>query len=172
MKRRIPENAFEIYQSMGEERSYEALADRLGVTKRAVTKAAAREQWQERLSSIQARAREAADQASVDVRKEAAERHLKVARFIQSRSIEALKSMPIESAMDGIRAYGMAVNMERLVLGEPTDRTALTVEEVTKREIALLLLKPGEREPAIQTLESKVRGVSGEKASLEEEPES
>lgn len=169
MKRRIPENAFEIYQAMGEGRSYEALADRFEVSKRAVTKAAAREKWQERLSAIQARAREAADQVSVDVRKEAAERHLKVARFIQSRSIEALKAMPIESAMDAIRAYGIAVNMERLVLGEPTDRTALTVEEVTKREIALLLLKPGEKEPPIQTLESRGAQAGKEQVELESE---
>lgn len=154
MKRRIPENAFEIYQGLGAARSYETLAERFGVSKRAVVKAAARERWQERLDAIQEKARERSDERSVDTLREITERHLKVLRYIQGRAIETLKSTPLESAMDAVRAYGLAVDKERMLLGEPTERTAVSLEEVTKREIATLLLRPGEKESEIEGLEA------------------
>jgi len=154
MKRRIPENAFDLYQSLGAGRSYEALADRFGVSKRAIVKAAARERWQERLDAIQAKARERSDERSADALRDITERHLKVLRYIQGRAIETLKSTPLESAMDAVRAYGLAVDKERLLLGEPTERSAVSIEEVTKRELAALLLRPGERESEIESYES------------------
>ena len=44
--RKIPPEAFDHYFSLGPERSYEAVARKYGVTKRAVTKLAKRESWQ------------------------------------------------------------------------------------------------------------------------------
>jgi len=44
-----------------------------------------------------------------------------------------LKSMPLSAAMDAVKALDLAIKQERLVRGEPTDRTA-SVEEVIKRE--------------------------------------
>ena len=90
----------------------------------------------------------------MDALREVTERHLKVLRYIQGKAIETLKSTPLESAMDAVRAYGLAVDKERLLLGEPTERTAVSLEEVTKREIAALLLRPGEKESEIESYES------------------
>lgn len=153
MKRRIPENAFQVYEAMGSERSYEQLAARFGVTKRAIAKAAARERWQERLEAIQRQAHESFDQRLLDLRKQAFERHLKVMRYIQTKAIETLQALPLASAMDAVRAYCLAVDKERLLLGDPTERTAVSIEEVTRRELASLLLRAGESESPIETLE-------------------
>ena len=45
--------------------------------------------------------------------------------------------------MDAIRAAELAIKLERLVVGEPTERAALTIEQVTKQEINELLVADG-----------------------------
>lgn len=67
-------------------------------------------------------------------------RHIKVLRFIQGKAIDALKSMPLESAMDAVRAFTLSVQKERLIRGEPTDRNALDIEQLIKREYAMLMI--------------------------------
>ena len=47
MSGRIPPDALEYYVSLGADRSYEKVADHYGVSKRAVTKLAVRQRWQE-----------------------------------------------------------------------------------------------------------------------------
>ena len=49
MTAKIPPDAFDYYFGLGTGRSYQAVADRYGVTKRAVTNYATRERWRERL---------------------------------------------------------------------------------------------------------------------------
>jgi len=102
----------------------------------------------------------------VDALREVTERHLKVLRYIQGKAIETLKSTPLESAMDAVRAYGLAVDKERLLLGEPTERTVTSIEEVTKREIAALLLRPGEKESEIESLEASAMATEAATADL------
>ena len=58
MSRKIPDDAFSAYCAMGPERSYRVLADKYEVSKRAITKLAAREGWLERLANIEREARE------------------------------------------------------------------------------------------------------------------
>ena len=53
MTRKIPDDAFEAYVALGPTgRSYQTLADRYSVSKRAITKCAAREEWAERMHYI------------------------------------------------------------------------------------------------------------------------
>jgi hypothetical protein len=66
-------------------------------------------------------------------------RHLKVLRFIQTKSIEALRSMPIENAMDAVRAFGLCLDKERTIRGEPSDRTQVDIAQVTRDEMRRLL---------------------------------
>ena len=63
-RRRLPEDAFLHYLSMGPERSYEALGSRYGVTKRAVAKRAKDEGWAAKLTELQEHAGEAGDGAA------------------------------------------------------------------------------------------------------------
>ena len=144
MNRKIPPDAFEFYFSLGAERSYEALAQKYGVTKRAVSKLAAKERWQERLRDLERKARERADERVLETLEDVSARHLKVLRFIQNKAIEALKSMPLDSAMDAVRAYHSSVEKERLIRGEPSERTEMSLEEITKRELRTLLVRSEE----------------------------
>ncbi|MFO1077985.1 MAG: hypothetical protein U1E73_09725 [Planctomycetota bacterium] len=120
--------------SLGPDRSYQAVADRLGVSKRAVTDRAAKERWKEKADQIEAKARQGAEQRMVETLEEMNIRHLKSLRLVQARAIEALRGMTLESAMDAVRALDIAVRQERLIRGEPSERAAVQVEEVIRRE--------------------------------------
>ena len=139
MSKRIPPEAFETYVSLGPGRSYRQVAEDHGVTKRAITSFARRENWSARLAKVESEARVETDKRAVDGLTEMNQRHTKIAKALQGKALEALKDMPLESARDVIRALDLGVRQERLILGEPTERQA-TVEEVTKREIRELLV--------------------------------
>ena len=134
MTHKIPADAFHYYISLGVGRSYQAVADKYGVSKRAVTRRAVQENWQARAAELEAKARRNADQRAVETLKEANNRHLKLLRLVQTRAIEALKAMPLSTAMEAVRALDLTIRQERVLLGEPSDRTAVSVEDVIRRE--------------------------------------
>lgn len=139
MNRKIPPDAFSFYFSLGPGRSYQAVAEHFGVSKRAVSNMAERENWQERLAEVERRARDKVDEKAVETLEDMNGRHLKVLRFIQNKAIEALKAMPIESAMDAVRAYGLTLDKERTIRGEPSDHTQVDLAAVTREEMRRLL---------------------------------
>jgi hypothetical protein len=71
------------------------------------------------------------------------DRHLRAMRFVQGRALDTLKSMPLENAMDAVRALAVSVREERVILGEPGERTAVTVEDAIKREYERWLVPAG-----------------------------
>lgn len=136
MIRRIPPDAFEYYISLGEDRSYQKVADHFEFTKRAIQNCAHRENWPRRLEQIERESRERTDKRLGETLDDIRERHLKTLRAMNARALEALKTYPISSGMDAIRAAEAAIKLERLIVGEPTDRNAVSVEEVIKREFS------------------------------------
>ncbi len=139
MARKIPEDAFAQYVAMGVERSYQALADVLGVTKRAITKIGAREGWAARLAKIEQTARERSDQRLAETLEEIRSRHLKTLRAMNARALSALQQFPLNSGMEAMRAAEMVIKLERLIVGEPSERTEVGIEEITRREVAKFL---------------------------------
>ena len=134
MNRKIPPEAFDYYVSLGLNRSYSAVAERYGVSKGSVVNAAKREHWQTRLKEIEEKARVASVQKAVETMQAITERHLRAMRAIQVKGLEVLQSVNLETAMDGVRAVDLGVKGERLILGEPTERAAVNIEELIKRE--------------------------------------
>lgn len=128
-----PDEAFQYYVGLGHERSYAKVAEHYGASKRAVTALAARENWAERLAKVEQEARSRADERAGEALDEMNERHLRIAKALQGRALEALRGMPLESPRDVIRALEVGVRQERLVRGEPTERTS-NVEEIVRRE--------------------------------------
>jgi len=137
--KKIPPDAFEYYLSLGPGRSYQAVAAKYEVSKRAVVDLAKRERWQGRVAEIEARARQAATDKAVETLEAVKVRHLKALRVIQAKALEALRAMPLETAIDAVRALDLSIRQERVVLGEPGERTELSVEEVIKREYEQLM---------------------------------
>ncbi len=131
---RLPENAFEYYVELGEARSYQAVADHFGVSKKTVTKHAKRDGWQERLVLAQRTAQAKSATRIVESLEEMNLRHLKTAQLLQKKSLETLKTHPLTSAIEAVRTLELGIKQERLIRGEPTERTATSVEEVIRRE--------------------------------------
>lgn len=144
MSNKIPEDAFAYYVSLQEERSHEAVAKFFGVSKRAVTKAAARQDWAARLEKIERDGRERADKKLAEAAGEVHLRHRKMLQGMAGRAVKAIAEFPLTSGMEGMRAAEMVIKLERLIAGEPTER--VDIAGTIKRECQTLLLKPGEEE--------------------------
>ncbi len=139
MTNRIPSDAFDYYVALGPGRSHRAVAEHFSISKRAVTKHAVKEQWAERLEKIESEARERSDKRLAETIEETRSRHLKTLRAIHNRALRGLQQFPLTSGMESIRAAELAIKLERLIVGEPSERTTLNVEETTRKEIQNLL---------------------------------
>jgi len=139
VNRKLPTDAFEQYRALGEQRSYTALAQRLGVSKRAVTKLAAKEGWTERMAKIEEGAREISDRKASEDLAAMHERHLATLKVMGVRVLSALRDCPITDGMDAIRAADITIKLERLLAGEASKRTELSIEAITRHEMATLL---------------------------------
>ncbi len=146
MVAKLPTSAFEFYVALGPGRSYQRVAEQFGVSKRTVTKHAVQENWATRLLEAEAEARGRSETKAVETLEAMNERHLKVARALQAKAVKALQELPLDSARDILKALELGLRQERLVRGEPTDRNALTLEEITKREMASWLVVDGEED--------------------------
>lgn len=131
---RLPADAFEQYVALGGSRTYQALAERLRVSKRSVVRKAVAEDWQGRLAKIEAASRDKLDEKLTETLAAVNGRHLKTLRLIQAKAIKALQAMALDSAIDAIRALDLSIKHERLILGEPSERTAVSVEDIIRRE--------------------------------------
>jgi hypothetical protein len=139
MNRRLPPDAMEYYVSLGADRSYQSVADHFGVAKITVTRLATDERWQERIRDMEQNAREKSEKRIADQMDAVRERHISSARILQGKALEALKNLPAEKAIRAASALAIGWKHELLILGEPTERNALSVEEVTRQEINSLL---------------------------------
>ena len=134
MKRKLPAEAFDFYLGLGVGRSYSQVAEHYGVSKGAVTALAKRDGWQGRLAKVEAEARSKSTAKAVESLEQVNDRHLRIARSLQAKALEALRSMSLEDARDVIRALDLGVKQERLILGEPSERSAISIEETIERE--------------------------------------
>ncbi len=136
---KIPGDAFETYVAMGAERSYQALAQKLRMDKRSIVRHAGKERWAERLAKIQEEGRASTDRKLASDLQAVRERQLQQARFLQGQALKAMKDASPKEAVKVATALHIGWKHELLLLGDPTERSELSVEEVTKREIQTLL---------------------------------
>ena len=148
MSRKLPPNAFAYYLELGVGRNYEAVGKQFGCSKRTVTNHATKDRWQERLAEAERARTKKAEEKAIETLDAMDERQLKVLRYIQGKAIETLKATPMDSAMDAVRAYTLAIEKERLIRGEPTERTAMDIEKKIREEHEKWLVPVEEPEPA------------------------
>ena len=134
MQNRLPFDAYEYYYSLGANRSYQAVANHFGVSKRSVTKRALKEKWQDQIAEMEAQIRENVTQKTRESVEEMMDRHLKQLTAIQGRAIEALRAMPLNTSMEAVRALALAMKEERVMRGEHVDSATKSVEEIIKQE--------------------------------------
>lgn len=149
MSRKIPEDAFTYYMSLGPDRSYAKVASKYGVSKRAVANRAKSDDWAGRAESIQQESRARQDAGIVDAFDEMNQRHLKVLKVIQGKALEALRTLPLERATDAVKALELVMRQERIARGEP-DEGNESVEQIIKREYERWLVKSDASSPEVQ----------------------
>ena len=86
MSGKIPPDALEYYLAPGSDRSCQKVADHYGVSKRAVTKHAARDRWRDKLIEFERKAREGAEKRALESLEGMNLRHLKSLKIIQVRT--------------------------------------------------------------------------------------
>lgn len=133
-RRKLPPDAFSYYVNLGTGRSYAQVAEQFGVTKRAVVNLALRERWQVQVEELERKAREKSNAKAGESLEEMNERHLKIARAVQNKALEALSRYPLETALQAVRALEGAVRQERGIKGEPGSEGAASVESIIRRE--------------------------------------
>ena len=147
MRNRIPaEEAFQYYLALGPSRSYDTVAAKYGVTLRGVTKCAATHKWGDRMKKIDREAQEKTDREFAETKAETRERHLKMLRAIETRGLQAIQRLEIDSAFAGVKAIEIAMKMERLIMGEPNSHVGISVQETTRREVEMFLARIDEPE--------------------------
>lgn len=139
---KLPPEAFNFFAGLGPTRTFGAVASHFGVSLRTVMRRALIESWRQRLEDIEIKAREAVEKKVVETVAQMNDRHLRAMRIIQAKALEALKSLSLESAMDAVRALDLATKQERLIRGEPIERTAISIEETVRREYERWLVLP------------------------------
>lgn len=125
----VPPDAFARYVALGPGRSYELVGKEVGCTGRAIAMAAEREGWQQRLAEIEADQRVRLQDVLTETLADMNLRHVQTAREVQVRAMEALKQMPIASPTDAAKILLKAIEVERLVRGEPTDRVTVSAQD-------------------------------------------
>lgn len=133
------QDMFQYYVSLGDTRSYQRVADHYGVQKNTVTRIAIQYEWLARMKVIEAEARRDADRKLAEMRTEMHERHMKLAKFVQSKAVQGLQSHSFDNARDASRALVDGVKLERTVAGESTDNHTVSIQAITRREVESLV---------------------------------
>jgi len=167
-RRKLPIDAFEYYFALGHERSYQSVADYYNVSKTAVANLAEKEEWQKQVIDRERQARASMEKKSIETIEEMNERHLSLCKFIQKKAFDALRTMPLSAAMEAVRAVDLSIKQERLVRGEPTDRNAMNIEEIIKREYENWLMPVPQEERSDPKEQSCDRDDVEEQNSTEE----
>ena len=130
---------FQAYVNMGDTRSYQRVADQYGVAKHTITRIAMEHDWLGRLKLIEDEARRAADKKLAEARAEAYERHIKLSKLIQSKALQGLQAHAFDSARDSAKAIVEGVKLERVAMGESTEQHTVSVQQITRREVEMLV---------------------------------
>lgn len=134
MARKIPNDALLQYFSLGPSRSYQSLAERLGVSKRAIVTLATKERWQERVVEMEQKAKQGAEKRVGESLEDMVARHIKMLHVIAGKALETLKAMPLDSAIEAVRALAIVIREERALRGDGKDGADLTIEQIIRRE--------------------------------------
>jgi secreted Zn-dependent insulinase-like peptidase len=162
--KKLPDDAFAYYLALGTARSHQAVADHFDVDKKTVTNRAVKETWKDRIAEHERKLREEAEKKAHESVSAMDERQLRVASYIQAKAIEALKAIPIDSAMDGVKAYKLAVEMERMIRGHTNKETAEDIEKKIRGEHERWLV------PEDETADDATDSADNDEAPVDGEP--
>lgn len=119
---------FVVFRDEGRARQVKQVAEKVKLSIGYLWKLSHEWGWTERAAAWDRAQDDAFRKRMVDSRRELAERELRIARTMTNKVAQRLQSMDVEkmSTADLIRMAEVAVKIERLAVGEPTDRSEQT----------------------------------------------
>lgn len=171
-QRKLPIEAMYYYVALGPKRSLRKVAQRFGVKESLVQKYALRERWIDEARILDQEAEAVGVSTRLDLTemiRDMEERHLAVIAAIQSKVEQKLRGVVgFKDAMDAVRAWEIAVKQERLLLGEPTERTEVRkmIQEETTRWLEVVDVSD-EQGPVLSGPRLQAPSGSGSGASVE-----
>ena len=138
--------AFCVYRDMGPARSHSKVAKELGKSITIISRWSSRWNWVARTMEWDQELDRRNIEAQIEAKKEMAERHIKVSMMFQQKIIERLRSLNPDSLSpsDLARWFEVAVRIEQLNRGEPTERTEQTIDARVKSQVDYSNLTDGE----------------------------
>lgn len=130
----VPPDAFARYLALGPTRSYPALAALIGCSPQAIAAHARRDRWQARVREFEDRTRIHVEQVTAETIEQMTARHVAALHEVQVKALDALRTLSMNNAAEAARVLTEAVKLERLARGEASDRVALDVAEMVKRQ--------------------------------------
>ncbi len=132
--RTLPTDSFDFWVGLGDNRTLGRVAKKYGVCGRTVSKRSATENWPGRLEKVERLAARRVESAQAQTIADISIRHLRDLRAIQNKAADAIRKYTIRNAMDAVRALEMSIKLERLIVGEPTDRHGVSIEDTVRHE--------------------------------------
>lgn len=134
------EETFKYWVSLGDWRSFAKVAAHFGVARRAIQKCSLRNAWGRRLEAIEVAAKARADELLVESLAEVRARHLRMLKVVATRGLQALQAKELDTASEGVKAVTEAIKLERMIHGETTTNIGVSMQELTRREVEMLLI--------------------------------
>lgn len=131
----LPPEAFSLYLEL---RSVHAVSERLGIPESLIYQAKRRERWAERATEVDRAAAEALMRRRQEAVRAMHEEHATTGRYLLALGVEALKKLQEKQDLPrysaALKAIEVGAKMRSLALGEPTERQAVDVEDIKRRE--------------------------------------
>jgi len=123
---------FRSYLSMAPPRSRAEAAELLGVKRRTVDTAMDRGRWVERAAAYDDAMAKAADRAAMSTAEDMQRRHMEAVHAMLRRGVHAITEADLTEARDGVPMIDKAVRLERLLVGEATERTESRISSLDR----------------------------------------
>ena len=123
---------FRTYLSMEPPRSRVEAAKALGLKKRTIDDMMHRHRWHDRALAYDERMAKAADRAAMSTAEDMQRRHMEAVHAMLRRGVHAITEADLTEARDGVPMIDKAVRLERLLVGEATDRTESRISSLDR----------------------------------------
>ena len=123
---------FRAYLSMDRPRSREGAAELARCSVQALHHMANRHRWVARAAAYDDAMAKAADRAAMSTAEDMQRRHMEAVHAMLRRGVSAITEADLTEARDGVPMIDKAVRLERLLVGEATDRTESRISSLDR----------------------------------------
>ena len=123
---------FREYLTMETPRSRVVAAKDMGISIGALNRMALKHKWPQRAAAYDDAMAKAADRAAMSTAEDMQRRHMEAVHAMLRRGVSAITEADLTEARDGVPMIDKAVRLERLLVGEATERTESRISSLDR----------------------------------------